>query len=195
MSRGRVLETDGVPWLFDAGADSFDFTSGSEEELAAWLVGRFERLAPESLGERELLDARTLRAAITRLAVAAADGTVPDPGDVDVVNLFAATPDIPPVLAGGRRQAGAGGIRPGQVLSTLARDAVAVFAEAATADGANRIRRCDAADCRMVFHDESRTGTRRWCSMARCGNRAKVRAFRARVSTGSTSDRARPAIS
>jgi len=31
-----------------------------------------------------------------------------------------------------------------------------------------------------VFHDESRTATRRWCSMSRCGNRAKVRAFRAR---------------
>jgi predicted RNA-binding Zn ribbon-like protein len=32
----------------------------------------------------------------------------------------------------------------------------------------------------MIYRDESRTGTRRWCSMQRCGNRAKVRAHRAR---------------
>jgi predicted RNA-binding Zn ribbon-like protein len=180
MSRGRVLETDGVRWLFDAGADSLDFTSGSDAEVGAWLVDRFERLPADSLGERELVDALALRSAIARLAVAAADDLVPDPGDVDMVNLFAATPDIPPVLDGGRRQAGAVGIRPGQVLATLARDAVTMFAEASSAEGAGRIRRCDAEDCRMVFHDESRTGSRRWCSMARCGNRAKVRAFRAR---------------
>jgi predicted RNA-binding Zn ribbon-like protein len=31
-----------------------------------------------------------------------------------------------------------------------------------------------------VFRDESRTANRRWCSMQRCGNRAKVRAHRAR---------------
>lgn len=182
MSRGRLLETDGVRWLFDAGADSLDFTSGSDDEVAEWLAERFDRLPAESLGERERVDALALRAAITRLAAGAADGLAPDADDVDMVNLFAATPDIPPVLEGGRRQAGAGRIRPGQVLATLARDAVALFAEAATVDGAGRIRRCAAEDCRMVFHDESRTGTRRWCSMSRCGNRAKVRAFRARAS-------------
>ncbi|MDP9026753.1 MAG: CGNR zinc finger domain-containing protein [Actinomycetota bacterium] len=182
MSTGRVLETDGVRWLFDAGADSLDFTSGTDAEVAGWLAERFERLPADSLGERELVDALSLRAAITRLAAGAADGIRADPDDVDILNLFAATPDIPPVLHGGRRQAGAGGIRPGQVLATLARDAIAVFAEAATPEGAARIRRCAADDCSIVFHDESRTGTRRWCSMSRCGNRAKVRAFRARAS-------------
>ena len=103
------------------------------------------------------------------------------PDDVDTLNLFAATPDVPPVLAGGRRQAGAGSIRVGQALSSLARDAVAMIP--AEAVGTERLRRCDADDCRMVFHDESRTGSRRWCSMARCGNRAKVRAFRERAAS------------
>jgi predicted RNA-binding Zn ribbon-like protein len=180
MSRGRILETDGVRWLFDAGADSLDFTSASDHEVAGWLVERFDRLPAESLGDRELVVALAHRSAISRLAVAVADGIEPAPDDVDMLNLFAATPDVPPMLEGGRRQAGAASIRPGQVLATLARDAVTLFTEAASAEGAGRIRRCSAEDCRMVFHDESRTGTRRWCSMARCGNRAKVRAFRAR---------------
>jgi len=39
-----------------------------------------------------------------------------------------------------------------------------------------RVRRCDGASCSLWFRDTSRNGSRRWCSMARCGNRAKVAA-------------------
>ena len=39
-----------------------------------------------------------------------------------------------------------------------------------------RLRQCDADDCGLWFYDTSRNGSRRWCSMARCGNRAKVAA-------------------
>jgi len=182
MSAGRWIITDGARWFFDAGADSLDFTSGPDSEVRHWLAERFDRLPIGEIGERELVDALGLRAAIGRLAAAAADGVAPAPDDVDTLNLFAATPDVPPALAGGRRQAGAGSIRVGQALSSLARDAVAILGAAAVAEASGRLRRCDAADCRMVFHDESRTGTRRWCSMQRCGNRAKVRAFRAKAS-------------
>lgn len=184
MSAGRWIITDGSRWFFDAGADCLDFTSGPDSEVPHWLRERFDRLPADrrgaaEIGERELVDVLALRAAITRMAAASADRQQLAPDDVDTLNLFAATPDVPPVLAGGQRQAGAGGIRLGQVLSTLARDAVAVFG--AEAEGAVRIRRCDADDCRLVFHDDSRTGSRRWCSMQRCGNRAKVRAFRERA--------------
>jgi len=178
MSAGRWVITDGARWFFDAGADSLDFTSGPDSEVRHWLAERFDRLPIGEIGDRELVDALGLRQAIGRLAAAKADGVAPAPDDVDTLNLFAATPDVPPVLAGGRRQAGAGSIRVGQALSSLARDAVAIIG---ADDG--RLRRCDADDCRMVFHDESRTGTRRWCSMQRCGNRAKVRAFRAKAAS------------
>ena len=39
-----------------------------------------------------------------------------------------------------------------------------------------RLRRCAAEGCGLWFLDTSRNGRRRWCSMARCGNRAKVAA-------------------
>ncbi|MCW5254559.1 MULTISPECIES: CGNR zinc finger domain-containing protein [unclassified Streptomyces] len=39
---------------------------------------------------------------------------------------------------------------------------------------ADRIRLCDQPDCIRYFLDTSRNGTRRWCSMALCGNRAKA---------------------
>jgi predicted RNA-binding Zn ribbon-like protein len=43
----------------------------------------------------------------------------------------------------------------------------------------------------MVFHDESRTNNRRWCSMERCGNRAKVRAHRERAAMRRLEERGR----
>lgn len=37
-----------------------------------------------------------------------------------------------------------------------------------------RIRACAHEACILHFYDTSRNGTRRWCSMAACGNRAKA---------------------
>jgi predicted RNA-binding Zn ribbon-like protein len=42
------------------------------------------------------------------------------------------------------------------------------------------VRRCENPDCTLMFYDRSKSHARRWCSMAVCGNRAKVAAFRAR---------------
>lgn len=41
-----------------------------------------------------------------------------------------------------------------------------------------RIRKCAAVDCVLHFLDVSKGGDRRWCSMAVCGNRSKVRRHR-----------------
>ena len=43
-----------------------------------------------------------------------------------------------------------------------------------------RVRECGSATCEWLFIDKSRNHTRRWCDMNDCGNRAKVRRFRAR---------------
>ena len=44
----------------------------------------------------------------------------------------------------------------------------------------DRIRICASDTCRWIFYDESRSGRRRWCDMATCGNRAKARRHRER---------------
>ncbi|WP_224763577.1 ABATE domain-containing protein [Salinibacterium sp. ZJ70] len=191
MSTGQMIDTgDGAPWLLDAGAPSLDFAYTADwgvgltrwdllrstADLGHWLAERYPGADPRAVHEGELRDARALRDAISRLAIARVDGAFPAPDDIDTLNLYAAAPDVPPVLAGGRRQAGASRIRTGQALSSIARDAVAILQN----DASERLRRCAADDCRMIYRDESRTGTRRWCSMQRCGNRAKVRAHRAR---------------
>ena len=38
-----------------------------------------------------------------------------------------------------------------------------------------RIRRCANDQCLWLFIDTSKGGTRRWCDMSACGNRAKAR--------------------
>nr|WP_239144429.1 CGNR zinc finger domain-containing protein [Streptomyces sp. SID14515] len=42
------------------------------------------------------------------------------------------------------------------------------------ADRPDRIRPCANHACVLHFYDVSKNGTRRWCSMAGCGNRAKA---------------------
>ena len=51
----------------------------------------------------------------------------------------------------------------------------------AAADGSwERMKVCGAGDCRWAFYDFSRNRSGRWCDMAVCGNRTKVRAYRSR---------------
>lgn len=40
-----------------------------------------------------------------------------------------------------------------------------------------RVKQCEGDPCGWLFFDTSRNKSRRWCSMADCGNRAKVRKF------------------
>lgn len=44
----------------------------------------------------------------------------------------------------------------------------------------DRLKICPGADCAWVFIDLSKNRSRQWCSMATCGNAAKVRRFRQR---------------
>lgn len=191
---------EGQRWWFDSGSLCLDFayTGGmtpprahervpnepwerllEPDQLGSWLLGRFPAIDP-SCSDHDLRDGRTLREAIVNLTYAAMDEHPYAARDIDTVNLYASTPDLAPVLAGGGRQAGRTRPRARQALSAIARDAVAVFGS----DACSGFRRCAADDCGLVYLDVSRSRNRRWCSMQRCGNRAKVRAHRARHAAG-----------
>jgi predicted RNA-binding Zn ribbon-like protein len=42
------------------------------------------------------------------------------------------------------------------------------------------VRKCGGDECMLLFCDHTKSRRRRWCSMALCGNRMKVAAYRAR---------------
>jgi predicted RNA-binding Zn ribbon-like protein len=61
---------------------------------------------------------------------------------------------------------------------------LAAVADAQCAGTWDRLKACAADDCQWAFYDTSRNRSRTWCSMEVCGNRAKTRAYRARLSNG-----------
>ena len=64
--------------------------------------------------------------------------------------------------------------QPEDLFAPLAHSAATLFAHV----DRRRVRKC--ARCVLHFHDTSKKGTRRWCSMQLCGNRLKVAAYAAR---------------
>ncbi|MDH3422912.1 MAG: CGNR zinc finger domain-containing protein, partial [Gemmatimonadota bacterium] len=78
--------------------------------------------------------------------------------------------------AGGRSSPRWTGIGPLSLLNPLARSAL----ELAEAVDPTRLRPCAAPDCGRWFVDTSKGGRRKWCSMERCGNRAKAARYRSR---------------
>ena len=67
--------------------------------------------------------------------------------------------------------------QPEWLLAPIARSAAEIVAEGPAAP----VRRCANPACILYFYDDSRTGGRRWCSMAACGNRSKAAAHAARA--------------
>lgn len=146
-------------------------------DLTSWL--RISGLpAPERPTARHVADTRELREAIFRCAEAVIDGRPVEDADITVVNRWAAAPPPAPVLAADltRHLSVPDGHVMSASLSAIARDAVDLFTSAA--DG--RLRRCSGPQCSLLFHDDSRPGTRRWCTTARCGNVVNARAYRDR---------------
>ena len=185
---------DGTAFLFDPGALCLELlVTGGPGEFARWeSLHEPEDLADWCARSRLRLDrsrlrvtaedvtaARRLRDAVTRMVRGLLREEPHSPGDVAQVNRAAEHPPLVPRLSDGARiwalPCGAA-----QALSSVARDAVDLF----TGEHVHRIRECAAHDCQLLFVDVSRPGRRRWCSMDRCGNRAKVRALRDRREGG-----------
>ncbi|MFC5744248.1 CGNR zinc finger domain-containing protein [Actinomadura rugatobispora] len=187
MTRPRLEE-----FRFDAGALCLDFVATlgrrgdpehrrveripTPDRFGEWLRECGLTGADASLTRGDLVSAVVLREAIDGLVRGVLGG-----GDVTAdartVNQWAecpvATPRFDPRTATVTRHS------PEPVaaaLAEIARDAVVTAGRAASLP----VRVCGMDDCRMLFIDQSRGRPRRWCSASRCGNRAKVAAYRQR---------------
>jgi predicted RNA-binding Zn ribbon-like protein len=144
-------------------------------DVSRWL-GVIAELDGIEAVEPDIEACRELRRAVWHAAHSLIGGSSPGKVDRAVINRFAAGPPPVPVLTAAGSAAVQTPVMAGQVLSLLARDAVDLFA----GPYASRIRVCSAPDCALLYVDQSRSGNRQWCSMQRCGTRAKVRAHRER---------------
>jgi predicted RNA-binding Zn ribbon-like protein len=144
-------------------------------DLGRWCTeaGLVDR--PPQVDGRSLSAALELREQVYRVLDARRRGKALRRADVAAVNRIAAgTPITRRLTASGRVQT-EGDI--GQLLTSLAVDVLTLLADD---EALGRLRECENADCTRLYVDTSRAGTRRWCGMSGCGNRAKVARFRER---------------
>ncbi|MFD8811099.1 CGNR zinc finger domain-containing protein [Streptomyces sp. NPDC059627] len=155
-----ALDLLNTRWLRDG--EMHDLLTGTEG-FSMWL-------ATNCLDDRFTADAPALQHALqARDALTAAVDGPPGAG---------AAP-VDAVLAHGRIRATFTAEGPGEVAEfddpswgpawLAARDYLRLLSAAP-----DRIRGCAHESCVLHFFDTSRNGTRRWCSMASCGNRAKA---------------------
>ena len=118
---------------------------------------------------------RRLRNAMLRCFESALRGSPLPLHDVATLNSYASDDPPVPVLRsdGGVSRTGIDPVP--AAFAAIARDAIDTIAS-----DASRLRICQDEHCRRIFMDRSRGKRRRWCSMQRCGNRAKIAAFRRR---------------
>lgn len=155
-------------------------------DLAEWLR-RAGLLGPDAgrapAGPGQLARARRLREAIDGALRAAVEGRPAAPADIAVIDEALALAPRPALRAHGdevRLDE-----RPAADPVDAALGAVALDAARILGTGLRvRLRICGADDCSARFLDTSPSGRRRWCSMAGCGNRSKVRRHRARGGAG-----------
>ncbi len=152
----------------------------TDQDVSAWLVHAGwvdEPLAGRYPPGALLAVARHLREVIRTLVRARKAGKTASP---DALNVFLRQAPSHLVLTwrGGtphvERRRPADSVE--QCLAPLAESAAQLLADG----DFSRIRMCEHPDCPLWFYDRTRSHKRRWCSMATCGNRHKVAAYRLR---------------
>ena len=145
------------------------------DRLAGWLGGRGLVGADMRIGAAELEQATALREALR--AVLLEHNGAPGTGSAQALEQVAERGGLSVCFSadGTVRLAP----RAGGFVGALAHLLVPIAH--ATGDGSwERVKACAAADCHWAFYDRSRNRSARWCDMAVCGNRTKVRAYRSK---------------
>lgn len=139
---------------------------------AAGLVNDLASMSDDDF--RRLVD---LREAIYALTRAALSGARPGRRHIDIVNDAAAAA-TERIELDAHWRARVRDTDPVELaIARVARDAVLLLGNEETRE---LLSACEQDDCGTLFVDTSPGRRRRWCSMSRCGSRAKVKAFRER---------------
>jgi predicted RNA-binding Zn ribbon-like protein len=165
------------------GSDSPSEALHSLDEVLAWCVsaGVQEGAVVEHLRDRwrahpaeTFVQAIGLREVIYRVFKAAAMSQEPALADLDEFNAaLAAAPARRRVERCGDGYAWQIG-QPAPTIASLLAPVLWSTGDLLTRPELRRVRQCANDKCIWLFLDDSKSGSRRWCSMAMCGNRAKA---------------------
>ncbi|MGA8274377.1 MAG: ABATE domain-containing protein [Candidatus Sulfotelmatobacter sp.] len=208
---GEALCLDFLNTLHDAGAEDPEEELSSDAEVTAWAAqagilsgseaGRLHARALRNYAPLELPgkkrgslldDARALREALRQMFRRAVRDRTVAPRYVESLNLL-----LERLPAVGRIeksngdgewrlnwQSQAGGAE--KIFYAIVKSA----AELVATGRWRAVRECASDSCTWMFLDTSKNHSRRWCEMARCGNRDKVHQFRARSRHAQVGNRA-----
>ncbi|MDV6318252.1 CGNR zinc finger domain-containing protein [Chromohalobacter sp. HP20-39] len=175
------LALDFINTQFGVGSDRHECLN-DDHSVVEWLrqAGALnETLEAPPTGLVEL--ARALREDMRKLIVSAREGRGVDPAIVNQV-LERGRPierlEWVPANAVFHRQT----YRCDLTSESLLQPVAQALAELLTEEDLQLVKECQASDCVLLFHDQTKSHRRRWCSMASCGNRMKAAAHRARKS-------------
>lgn len=167
---------------YDSGSLVLDFINTFDRSLRTsphllqwWLVEA--DLAPfpgPGISTEDLKAISAFADALANLAMASASHMPFNQADLDCLNAWANECPIAPLLALNGFDWEPATFHAS--LAVVAIEGVELFGRSTR----NQIRKCSNENCSSLFLDRSKTGRRRWCSMAGCGNYAKVAAFNKR---------------
>jgi predicted RNA-binding Zn ribbon-like protein len=162
-----------------ADLESGDDRLATAEGLEAWLAERelVSEPSPVECGGQELETAIALREALRSLCLTN-NGEHPT---ADRLALLKATENLHLHLTARFGADGGIELEPDEtgVRRGLAEILTVVF-ESLNDGSWERLKACASDTCQWAFYDHSRNHSGHWCSMSSCGNRAKVRSYRAR---------------
>ena len=132
-------------------------------------------------GESVLRHGLELRAVVRRIGAAISHGERPAAADLRALKEIArrqmATAELVPA-AGNYTFDFAAAPAEAALLGPVAWSAMDLLASGRL----DRLKQCSGPGCGWLFLDTSKSGARRWCDMATCGNRSKAQRHRLRIS-------------
>jgi predicted RNA-binding Zn ribbon-like protein len=182
---------DTIPFLFLGGSPALDFVNTeivsrgepadlleNEADLRRWIAAG--GLGSAGSKKSGLSEAKALRAELRRIFLKLSEGGSLRQGDLDGINTALSRVSSRSEL---RLRDGRLGLETrmrgtASPAFLIARSA----AEFLAAADLSLVRQCEGTGCILLFYDTTKSHTRRWCSMAGCGNRAKAAGHYRRVS-------------
>jgi predicted RNA-binding Zn ribbon-like protein len=171
-----ALDFLNTEWPTATGKQDFFET---DEDVISWL--HQAELAPNGLKEVRpsgalLRSAHALRSVIRSLVEARKAGKTPDLSDLNA--YLTAAQSYPQLAWASPKTIAVKTIRPADTAEQVLAPVALKAAELLSAGDLRRVKLCDDPTCVHWFYDQTKPGHRRWCSMATCGNRLKVKTYR-----------------
>lgn len=149
------------------------------DEIESKRLAHLADKAPRT-AEKVLKRALNLRESIYRLFKSAIESRQPEAADLDALNAELITARRYRRLSTAKNRFVFEWTERAGALDSMLWQISESAAETLVKSDLSRLRQCGSDACHRLFIDTSRNRSRQWCDMKDCGNRAKVRRFRAR---------------